>query len=124
MSWKFFRGSVTDQAEKSARASQSLALKGRDPLWICVAEGALADTLGVMGKREGSEEARKEGREMAGRLPVVMQVEEDEEIKDDEIKEEEVDVERWCGDGIGGAGVSVSVSDGRNEQLNLNGMMM
>ena len=72
---------MTDQAEKSARVSQNLALKVKDPLWICVANGALADTLGVMGKREESEATRREGREWAGKLPIVMQVEEDDEVK-------------------------------------------
>ena len=72
MSWKFFRGVVAEQAEKSARASQGLAKKGRDPLWICVADGVLADTLEVQGKGEEAEKVRREGWEVAGRLPGVM----------------------------------------------------
>lgn len=73
MSWKFFRGSVGDQAEKSARASVQLAKKGRDSLWVSVADGVLAETLEGRGKGEEAEGVGREGREIAGKLPRGMQ---------------------------------------------------
>lgn len=73
MSWKFFRGSVGDQAEKSARASVQLAKKGRDSLWVAVADGVLAETLEGRGKGEEAEGVGREGREIAGKLPRGMQ---------------------------------------------------
>lgn len=72
MSWKFFRGVVGDQAEKSARASQNLARKGMDRLWASVAAGVLGDTLEVMGRVAEAEEVRREGREIAKSLPESM----------------------------------------------------
>ena len=65
MSAKFFKGVVGGQAEKSARASLSLAMKGGDRLWWSVADGVLGDTLEVQGKGGEAEGARKEGREIA-----------------------------------------------------------
>lgn len=73
MTWKFFRGSVGDQAEKSARASIQLAKKGRDSLWVSVADGVLAETLEGRGKGEEAEGVGREGREIAGKLPGGMQ---------------------------------------------------
>lgn len=77
MSWKFFRGVVGEQAEKSAKASVSLAKKGRDSLWMSVADGVLGETLACQGKGEEAEMVRKEGLEIAARLPVSMQREVD-----------------------------------------------
>ena len=73
MSWKFFRGVVGDQAENSARASQKLAKKSGDRLWISVADGLLADTLEVQGKLAEAEAARKEATVVAEGLPVGVQ---------------------------------------------------
>lgn len=73
MSWKFFRGVVGDQAENSARASQKLAKKSGDSLWISVADGLLADTLEVQGKHVEAEAARKEATVVAEGLPVGVQ---------------------------------------------------
>jgi hypothetical protein len=69
MSWKFFKGVVGEQAEKSARASQTLAAKGRDVLWGSVAAGVLGDTLEVGGRREEAEKVRGEGLRIASGLP-------------------------------------------------------
>ena len=69
MSWKFFRGVVGEQAEKSARASQSLAQKGKDILWMSVSAGLLADTLEIQGKADQAETVRYEGTRFAGALP-------------------------------------------------------
>jgi len=73
MTWKFFRGSVGDQAEKSARASVQLAKKGKDSLWVSVADGVLAETLEGRGKGEEAEGVGREGREIAGKLAGGMQ---------------------------------------------------
>ena len=64
---------VAEQAEKSARASVNMAKKGRDTLWIGVADGVLAETLEVQGKGPEAESVRREAREVAGRLPASMQ---------------------------------------------------
>ena len=72
MWWKFFRGVVGDQAEKSARASQNLARKGMDRLWISVAAGVLSETLDVMGRVAEAEAVRVEGMEIAKSLPQSM----------------------------------------------------
>lgn len=58
-----------EQAEKSARASQTLAAKGRDVLWGSVAAGVLGDTLEVAGRGEEGEKVRGEGVRIAGGLP-------------------------------------------------------
>jgi hypothetical protein len=60
MSWKFFRGVVGEQAEKSSRASLRLAKKGMDGLWTNVAEGMLADSLEVQGKMEEARSMRED----------------------------------------------------------------
>lgn len=69
MSWKFFKGVVGEQAEKSARASQTLAAKGRDVLWGSVAAGVLGDTLEVAGRGEEADKVRGEGLRIASGLP-------------------------------------------------------
>ncbi|KAI4109878.1 MAG: hypothetical protein LQ345_007053, partial [Seirophora villosa] len=56
MSYKFFKGVVGEQAEKSARASENLARKGMDALWRSVSAGVVGDTLEMAGK--GEEAAR------------------------------------------------------------------
>ncbi|KAL9125769.1 MAG: hypothetical protein Q9217_005072 [Psora testacea] len=70
MSWKFFRGVVGEQAEKSARASQSLARKVGLGLWMCVSAGTVAETLENAGRGQEAEEAWREGWEKAAELPV------------------------------------------------------
>lgn len=72
MSWKFFKGVVGEQAEKSARASQALARKGSDRLWESVANGVLADTLDVAGRYSEANEVRVKGQEIAAGLSDVM----------------------------------------------------
>ena len=73
MSWKFFRGVVGQQAEKSARASQSLAQKGKDVLWMGVSAGLLGDTLEIQGRVDEAEAVRADGRRFAGALPEAVQ---------------------------------------------------
>ena len=73
MSWKFFSGVVGEQAEKSARASQQLAKKGKDALWLCVASRVLAETLEAAGRIEESAVAQIEGERYAKELPEQVQ---------------------------------------------------
>ncbi|KAL8943933.1 MAG: hypothetical protein Q9216_000745 [Gyalolechia sp. 2 TL-2023] len=69
MSYKFFKGVVGEQAEKSARASENLARKGMDGLWKSVSAGVLGDTLEMAGRGEEAERIRNGGREIARGLP-------------------------------------------------------
>lgn len=69
MSWKFFRGVVGEQAEKSARASQTLAQKCMDGLWMSVSAGVLGDTLEAAGRIEEAKSAREGGAITADNLP-------------------------------------------------------
>jgi hypothetical protein len=73
MSFKFFRGVVGEQPKKSALSGQQLAKKGQSTLWLSVADGLLAETLETQGMTLEAERARREGRELAGKLPVSMQ---------------------------------------------------
>ena len=73
MSWKFFRGVVGQQAEKSARASHTLAQKGKDVLWMSVSAGLLADTLEIQGRADDAEAIRDDGRKYAATLPDAVQ---------------------------------------------------
>lgn len=72
MSWKFFKGVVGEQAQKSARASQNLAKKGMDRLWESVASGVLSDTLEIADRPEEAAQVRRAGMEIASRLPETM----------------------------------------------------
>lgn len=74
MSWKFFRGVVGEQAEKSARASQTLAQKCMDGLWMSVAAGTLGDTLEAAGRIEEAKRERANGGMTARTLPEGLQV--------------------------------------------------
>ncbi|KAL8710522.1 MAG: hypothetical protein Q9220_004955 [cf. Caloplaca sp. 1 TL-2023] len=69
MSFKFFKGVVGEQAEKSARASEHLARKGMDSLWKSVSAGVVGDVLDMAGKGEEAERVRGVGREIARGLP-------------------------------------------------------
>lgn len=69
MSYKFFKGVVGEQAEKSARASENLARKGMDALWRSVSAGVVGDTLEMAGKGEEAARVMGVGREIARGLP-------------------------------------------------------
>ena len=93
MSWKFFRGVVGEQAEKSARASQSLARKVGDGLWMCVSAGVVGETLESAGREAEAEEARKEGWQRADELPSSIRqalgyVEDNVQFNDAEMKDD------------------------------------
>ena len=69
MSWKFFKGVVGEQAEKSARASQTLAQQCKDGLWMSVSAGVLGDTLEAAGRIDEAKRARESGVMTANNLP-------------------------------------------------------
>ena len=68
MSWKFFRGVVGEQAEKSSRAGLKLANSSSNILWSNVAEGMLADTLEVQGKLDEANAVREKAETLADRI--------------------------------------------------------
>ena len=74
MSWKFFRGVVGEQAEKSAKASQTLAQQCKDSLWMSVSAGVIGDTLEAAGRIEEANRARENGLITARALPEGLQV--------------------------------------------------
>ncbi|KAI9832514.1 MAG: hypothetical protein M1819_004303 [Sarea resinae] len=69
MAWKFFRGVVGEQAEKSARAGLALAKKDANSLWISVADGILAETLQVQSKTAEAQSVRTEAVRLAEGFP-------------------------------------------------------
>ncbi|GFF73422.1 hypothetical protein IFM61392_05848 [Aspergillus lentulus] len=69
MSWKYFRGVVGEQAEKSARAGRAMAKKANDRLWVSVTDEMLAETLERQGKSEEAEGVRDEGHRVMTGLP-------------------------------------------------------
>lgn len=73
MSWKFFRGVVGEQAEKSARAGRARAGRAGDRVWVGVTDEVLADTLELQGKGEEARGFREEGRQIAMGLPFALQ---------------------------------------------------
>ena len=73
MSWKFFRGVVGDQAQKSAQASQALAQKCMDSLWMSVSAGVYADTLDTATRSDEAARVREMGFVAAQALPDVLQ---------------------------------------------------
>lgn len=72
LSWKFFRGVVGDQAEKSARTSHITAKLGMDRLWMSVSAGLLGDALEIQGRAKEAEAVKEEGRNIAAGLPAVV----------------------------------------------------
>jgi len=69
MSWKYFRGVVGEQAEKSARAGRAMARRANDRLWASVTDEMLADTLERQGKGEEARDVRAEGQRLVMGLP-------------------------------------------------------
>jgi hypothetical protein len=69
MSWKYFRGVVGEQSEKSARAAKAMARKADDKLWISVTEELLAETLDRQGKTGESRASRAEADRILPALP-------------------------------------------------------
>lgn len=69
MSWKYFRGVVGEQAEKSARAGRAMAKRANDRLWASVTDEMLADTLERQGKTDEARGVREEGGRLNMGLP-------------------------------------------------------
>jgi hypothetical protein len=69
MSWKYFRGVVGEQAEKSARAGRAMAKRANDRLWASVTDDMLAETLERQGKSEEAQGVREEGQRLVAGLP-------------------------------------------------------
>lgn len=69
MSWKYFRGVVGEQAEKSARASRAMAMRAGDRLWTSVTDEMLAETYERQGKADEAQGTREEGRRFLLGLP-------------------------------------------------------
>lgn len=69
MSWKYFRGVVGEQAEKSARAARAMATKANDRLWVSVSDEMLAETLDRQGKEGEASGIRDEGYRVMMGLP-------------------------------------------------------
>ncbi|KAJ5613100.1 hypothetical protein N7510_006294 [Penicillium lagena] len=69
MSWKYFRGVVGEQAEKSARAGRAMAKRANDRLWASVTDEMLAETLERQGKSEEAQNVREEGHRLTMGLP-------------------------------------------------------
>jgi hypothetical protein len=76
MSWKYFRGVVGEQSEKSARAGRAMAKKANDRLWVSVTDEMLAETLDRQGKAEEARNVRDEAyRVMMGLPPALKHTE-------------------------------------------------
>lgn len=69
MTWRYFRGVVSPQAEKSARAARAMADKASNQLWKSVSNDMLADTLEKQGKQQDAQACKKEARAGVAALP-------------------------------------------------------
>ncbi|PGH04713.1 hypothetical protein GX51_03380 [Blastomyces parvus] len=72
MSWKYFRGVVGEQSEKSARAARAMAGKADDKLWISVTDELLAATLDSQGKSREAHATREQADVALLGLPPVL----------------------------------------------------
>ncbi|KAI4136795.1 MAG: hypothetical protein LQ340_008118, partial [Diploschistes diacapsis] len=73
MTENFFRGLVGDQSLKSARTALNMARRQKNDLWTSVADGLLAESLETQGMGSEAEQVRGEARQIAAKLPEVMQ---------------------------------------------------
>lgn len=69
MSWKYFRGVIGEQSEKSARAARHMAIKANDRLWVSVSDAMLAETLERQGKADDARNVREEANMVMTGLP-------------------------------------------------------
>lgn len=69
MYWRFFSGVVGDQAEKSARASQSMAKRLGNGLWTFLSAGVLWEHLEAAGRSDEAEACWEDMVDVARLLP-------------------------------------------------------
>lgn len=72
MSWKYFRGVMGEQSEKSARASRAMAKKANDRLWVSVTDELLSETLDRQGKMDEARTVREEADRVLMGLPAAL----------------------------------------------------
>ncbi|KAK2803864.1 hypothetical protein FQN50_006872 [Emmonsiellopsis sp. PD_5] len=72
MSWKYFRGVVGEQSEKSSKAARAMARKADDKLWVSVTEDLLAATLDSQGKAGEARAVREQADVALLGLPPVL----------------------------------------------------
>lgn len=65
----FFHSIIGDQAEKSAQAGRTLAKRGGNNLWVCVADSMFGDIKETCGKPAEAHAARQEGMGLLQGLP-------------------------------------------------------
>lgn len=65
----FFQSIVGEQAEQSARAARTLAKKGGDKLWLCVADNMFGEIKERCGKNAEAAAAYKEAVEVLEGVP-------------------------------------------------------
>ncbi|KAK2855580.1 hypothetical protein FQN49_005055 [Arthroderma sp. PD_2] len=74
MSWKYFRGVVGEQSEKSAMAARAMARKADDKLWMSVTEDLLAETLDRQGKSGEAQTLRDKADRQLEALPPALKM--------------------------------------------------
>jgi hypothetical protein len=58
----FFKNIVGEQAERSAKAGRNLATKGRDPLWVAVADRMYAEYLEISGRDQDAVKMKQDAQ--------------------------------------------------------------
>ncbi|EEQ30342.1 75k gamma secalin [Microsporum canis CBS 113480] len=74
MSWKYFRGVIGEQSEKSAMAARAMARKADDKLWMSVTDDLLAETLDRQGKSMEAEALRAKADRKLETLPPALKM--------------------------------------------------
>ncbi|EGD93381.1 hypothetical protein TESG_00927 [Trichophyton tonsurans CBS 112818] len=74
MSWKYFRGVIGEQSEKSAMAARAMARKADDRLWMSVTDDLLAETLDRQGKSADAQTLRAKADKKLEALPPALKM--------------------------------------------------
>ncbi|EGD84930.2 hypothetical protein H113_08724 [Trichophyton rubrum MR1459] len=74
MSWKYFRGVIGEQSEKSAMAARAMARKADDKLWMSVTDDLLAETLDRQGKSADAQTLRAKADKKLEALPPALKM--------------------------------------------------
>ncbi|EFQ97286.1 hypothetical protein MGYG_00327 [Nannizzia gypsea CBS 118893] len=74
MSWKYFRGVIGEQSEKSAMAARAMARKADDKLWMSVTDDLLAETLDRQGKSAEAQALRAKADRKLEALPPALKM--------------------------------------------------